>query len=64
MTQFEKAMNKEDLLAYKAYDNTQYSLIPGISNKKGFMDPTVHKQKAVPLEEQQKRLGQFGYGRE
>lgn len=50
-------MNKEDLLAYKAYDNTQYSLIPGISNKKGFMDPNVHKHRTVPLEEQQKRLG-------
>lgn len=64
MTQLEKAMNKEDLLAYKKFDNTQYSLIPGISNKKGFMDPSVHKTKQIPLEEQQKRLEQFGYGRE
>lgn len=30
MTQVEKRMNKEDLKAYKQYDNTNYSLMPGI----------------------------------
>ena len=33
MTGVEKKMNKSDLLAWKHYDNNQYSLIPGISHK-------------------------------
>eukprot|EP00349_Pseudokeronopsis_sp_Brazil_P008947 CAMPEP_0202970092 /NCGR_PEP_ID=MMETSP1396-20130829/16064_1 /ASSEMBLY_ACC=CAM_ASM_000872 /TAXON_ID= /ORGANISM="Pseudokeronopsis sp., Strain Brazil" /LENGTH=32 /DNA_ID= /DNA_START= /DNA_END= /DNA_ORIENTATION= len=32
MTSVEKAMNRHDLIAYKNYDNNQYSMIPGISN--------------------------------
>lgn len=38
MTNVEKQLNKDDLLAWKNYDNTQYSLIPGISNKKVVLD--------------------------
>ena len=30
MTQVEKRMNKEDLKAYKQFDNTNYALMPGI----------------------------------
>jgi len=30
MTEVEKQFNKEDLRAYKEFDNNQYSLIPGI----------------------------------
>jgi hypothetical protein len=30
MTEVEKRFNKEDLTAYKEFDNNQYSLIPGI----------------------------------
>ena len=40
MTNVEKQLNKDDLLAWKHYDNTQYSLIPGISNKKAHLDRT------------------------
>ncbi len=29
MTNVEKKLNRADLLAYKAYDHNQYSLIPG-----------------------------------
>eukprot|EP00347_Sterkiella_histriomuscorum_P007113 403350214 len=32
MTNVEKKLNRADLLAYKSYDNKQYSLIPGIQN--------------------------------
>ena len=31
-------MNKEDLFAWKLYDNNQYSMIPGVSSSKIFMD--------------------------
>lgn len=33
MTNQEKNLNRADLLAYKSYDNNQYSLIPGVQNK-------------------------------
>ncbi len=38
MTFVEKHMNKEDLIAYKNYDNHQYSLIPGVSQHRDFMN--------------------------
>ena len=31
-------MNRDDLIAYKKYDNKQYSMIPGVSKEKAFMD--------------------------
>jgi hypothetical protein len=34
MSYVEKKMNKDDLHAWKVYDNNQYALIPGISHKK------------------------------
>ena len=34
MTSVEKQMNKEDLNAWKSYDNNQYALIPGINAQK------------------------------
>ena len=34
MTNVEKEMNKDDLVAWKKYDNNQYSMIPGVSNQK------------------------------
>jgi len=34
MTSVEKQMNKDDLSAWKNYDQNQYSLIPGVQNKK------------------------------
>jgi len=36
MTDVEKKLNREDLIAYKNYDNNQYALIPGINNVKRF----------------------------
>ena len=38
MTGVEKQMNKDDLIAWKNYDNNQYSLIPGVSNQKKVLD--------------------------
>ena len=38
MTNQEKKMNKDDLLAYKMFDNNQYSMIPGISKEKNRLD--------------------------
>lgn len=34
MTDVEKKLNREDLHAYKNYDNNQYALIPGVNNIK------------------------------
>ena len=55
MTQVEKRMNKEDLKAYKQYDNTNYALMPGIQNKKVFFDRTQFKGKGNTTFEEQKR---------
>ena len=38
MTSVEKQMNKEDLMAWKNYDNNQYSMIVGVSSQKKVMD--------------------------
>eukprot|EP00347_Sterkiella_histriomuscorum_P002848 403366567 len=38
MTGVEKQLNKDDLIAWKNYDNNQYSLIPGVSNQKKILD--------------------------
>lgn len=38
MTGVEKQLNKDDLLAWKNFDNNQYSLIPGVSNQKKILD--------------------------
>ena len=34
MSSIEKALNKNDLQAYKNYDNRQYSLVPGLQHSK------------------------------
>jgi len=34
MTDMEKKLNKQDLDAYKVFDNKQYSLIPGLHSQK------------------------------
>lgn len=67
MTDVEKKLNREDLIAYKKYDNTQYALIPGFNNQRKFMDPEIYQPKGAAAkghEEQQKRLYQQGYNRE
>jgi hypothetical protein len=38
MTGVEKQMNKDDLTAWKNYDNKQYSMIPGVSKDKKFLE--------------------------
>jgi murein tripeptide amidase MpaA len=38
MTNVEKNMNKDDLVAWKNYDNNQYSLIPGVTSQKKIPD--------------------------
>lgn len=37
MTNVEKELNKQDLLAYKKFDNNQYALIPGHTHVKGVL---------------------------
>ena len=34
MTGVEKQMNKDDMVAWKKYDNKQYALIPGMQTNK------------------------------
>ena len=57
MTSEEKKLNKDDMVAYKNYDNKQYSLIPGVSKNKNFMQ---RERKYSP--EQNNRIEQ-GYHR-
>ena len=73
MTQIEKAMNKDDLKAWKNYDNTQYSLIPGVNSIKKFMqnkladgtiDGSGSPRKNRSIEELQNRMENFGYVRD
>ena len=63
MTQVEKWLNKEDLKAYKKYDNTHYSMIPGIEGRKNFFDRNQLKNKGgTSFNEQQNRLQRAGFG--
>ena len=64
MTQVEKQMNKDDLKAYKVYNNNQHALIPGINNEKRFLKRDELKPKQnTSYEENQRRLENYGYGR-
>lgn len=45
MTNEEKKLNKDDIIAYKNFDNNQYSLIPGVSKNKMIM---VRDHKIAP----------------
>lgn len=64
MTEVEKRFNKEDLKAYKEFDNNQYSLIPGIQHWKEFFDRTKFKPRAdVSFDEHKWRLEHYGYNR-
>eukprot|EP00347_Sterkiella_histriomuscorum_P016860 403351572 len=75
MTGVEKQMNKDDLIAWKNYDNNQYSLIPGISlNKKklerepkgglGQSTSAVTINQAERFQERQDMMKQYGYTRD
>lgn len=59
MTFVEKRMNKQDLKAWKKFDNNQYCLIPGISKNRKFME-NMKKSKELSFNDQQKRLQQYG----
>lgn len=53
MTDVEKKLNREDLIAYKKYDNTQYALIPGFNNQRKFMDPEIYQPKGAAAKSQE-----------
>ena len=38
MTSVERAFNKDDLLAYKAFDGNQYALVPGVTSQARIFD--------------------------
>lgn len=64
MTKVEKQLNKDDLKAYKIYDNKQYALIPGINNEKRFLKRDEPKKvRGDTYADDQKRLEGYGYGR-
>ena len=48
MTNVEKEMNKDDLNAWKKYDDNQYSMIPGITAAKRFAEPKPAKFSSPP----------------
>ena len=48
MSNVEKQMNRDDLLAWKQYDNNQYSMIPGISHQKKIADGSGKKASPIP----------------
>jgi|1048.fasta_scaffold276802_1 hypothetical protein len=40
MSGVEKQLNKDDLLAYKHYDGTQYAIVPGVTSNAKVLDRT------------------------
>ena len=66
MTNVEKAINREDLIAYKNFDDNQYAMIPGVNNLRKFMGNEQYqpKIKSYTVEEQNKRLQLYGFNRE
>ena len=59
MTDVEKKLNREDLIAYKHFDNNQYAMIPGVNTVKRHMDSNIYQSKAsrsVDMEEKQRRM--------
>ncbi|CDW74298.1 UNKNOWN [Stylonychia lemnae] len=79
MSGVEKQMNKEDLIAWKNYDNNQYSLIPGISVNKKVMErepkgPGINGSQSLGnlsksidnerFQQRQEMMKQYGYTRD
>ena len=71
MTSVEKQMNKDDLIAWKKYDNVQHSLIPGISSNKVQLDRSEYDKNHIGgqvvdprYHEKQDRLRAYGYTRD
>ena len=68
MSQQEKAMNKDDLHAYKRFDNNQYALIPGFNSQKALAMPRDKKaspsnstSKEAKLKTSVDRLAGYGF---
>ena len=57
MTSEEKKLNKDDMIAYKNFDNNQYSLIPGVSKNKLIM---VRERKNSPQRQKADSSGYHG----
>lgn len=69
MTRAEKQLNREALLAYKNFDDSNYNIIPGLSPQKNFMDlkkyPNAHsKAKNLENSESNARLNKYGFSRD
>lgn len=45
MTSAEKQINRDELEAYKMFDNKQYALVPGLAHAKHLSSPIVSKTK-------------------
>ncbi len=45
MTKVEKEINKDELNAYKFFDNKQYALVPGLAHAKHLSSPIGSKAK-------------------
>ena len=68
MSQQEKAMNKDDLHAYKRFDNNQYAMIPGFNSQKALVMPRDKKaspgnssSKEAKLQTSVDRLAGYGF---
>lgn len=69
-------MNREDLIAWKHYDNNQYSMIPGVTSQKKIADRAKSENPNVDMSgsirkgydprfhEKQDRMKQYGFTRD
>lgn len=69
MTGIEKQMNKNDLAAFKNYDNKTYALIPGLNSSsaapsKKILEEKFSKKRDRSHDEQIERMNQFGLTRD
>ena len=56
MTNVEKEMNKDELVAWKKSDYNSYSMVPGVASSKRFADPRPQKH-ASPQQMSSKAAG-------
>ena len=47
MTSVEKEMNKDELIAYKKFDNNDLTMVPGQVSSKRFADPRPQKHSPI-----------------
>lgn len=69
MTGIEKQLNKNDLAAFKHYDNKTYAMIPGLNNSstapsKKVLEEKMNKKRERSYDEQIDRMNQFGLTRD